>query len=184
MPDTQDLRDALLDVYFANFDPVIRITHKPTLLKKFSTYCEELHPMAFAIFYSAINSLPAAVVESRFGDSREEMMGKFELGIEIGLARGNYLTSPSLEILQAFIIWLTCITREEDMGTLKSRNVSERLIYHRQSMGSPWYRHKDSARSRITSRSIFVSPWHIRLSHGRATAKVVAPDLLSGVQIG
>ena len=183
MPDTQDQRDALLDVYFANFDPVIRITHRPTLVKKFSTYCEDLHPMAFAIFYSAINSLPATVVESRFGDSREELMGKFELGIEIGLARGNYLTSPSLEILQAFIIWLTCITREEDMGTLESRNVSARLMYLRQSMGSSWNRHTDSARPRITSRSIFVPTWHIRLSHGRATAKVVAPDLLSRIQI-
>ena len=161
MPDTQEQRDALLDVYFTNFDPVIRITHKPTLLKKISTYCEELHPMSFAIFYSAINSLPAAVVESKFGESREELMAKFELGIEIGLARGNYLTSPSLEILQAFIIWLTCITREEDMGMLKSRNVSAGLTDLRQSVGTPRNRHTDSVGPRIASRSIFISPWHI-----------------------
>ncbi|KAL1608356.1 hypothetical protein SLS60_003297 [Paraconiothyrium brasiliense] len=116
IPETQVQRDALLDIYFSNVDPVVRITHRPSLMNRLPTYVQNVHPLVFAIFYSAINSLPNAVVESRFGESREELMAKFELGIEVGLARGNYLTSPSLELLQAFTIWLTCITREEDIG--------------------------------------------------------------------
>ncbi|KAF2446274.1 hypothetical protein P171DRAFT_357011 [Karstenula rhodostoma CBS 690.94] len=116
MPDTQEQRDALLDIYFANVDPVIRITHRPSLINKLPAYVQNVHALVFAIFYSAINSLPPALVESRFGESKEELMAKYELGIEISLARGNYLTSPSLELLQAFVIWLTCITREEDIG--------------------------------------------------------------------
>ncbi|KAL5394175.1 hypothetical protein PMIN06_005167 [Paraphaeosphaeria minitans] len=116
MPESQEQRDALLDTYFSNVDPVIRITHRPSLINKAPSYAQNVHPLVFAIFYSAINSLPPALVESRFGESREELMAKFELGIEIGLSRGNYLTSPSLELLQAFVIWLTCITREEDIG--------------------------------------------------------------------
>ncbi|KAJ4302847.1 hypothetical protein N0V90_001738 [Kalmusia sp. IMI 367209] len=115
LPDTQEEREALLDIYFSNVDPVVRITHRPTLIRKLPTYVHEVHPLAFAIFYSAINSLPPAVVENKFGESREDLMAKYELGVEIGLARGNYLTSPSLELFQAFIIWLTCITREEDI---------------------------------------------------------------------
>lgn len=116
IPETQEQRDALLDIYFSNVDPVVRITHRPSLIRKLPTYVQDLHPLAFAIFYSAINSLPPAVVESRFGESREELMEKYETGVEIGLARANYLTSPSLELLQAFVLWLTCITREEDIG--------------------------------------------------------------------
>jgi hypothetical protein len=120
IPEHQEQRDALLEIYFSNVDPVVRMTHRPSLVNKLPVYVQNVHPLAFAIFYSAINSLPPAVVQSRFGESREELMGKFELGVEIGLARGNYLTTPSLELLQAFVIWLTCITREEDIGTASS----------------------------------------------------------------
>ncbi|KAF2679018.1 hypothetical protein K458DRAFT_315506 [Lentithecium fluviatile CBS 122367] len=116
LPESQEHRDALLEVYFANVDPMVRITHKPSLMRRLPTYVRELHPMVFAVFYSAVNSLPPTVVENRFGDSKEEIMARLELGIEIGLARGNYLTTQNMEIFQAFILWLTCITREEDMG--------------------------------------------------------------------
>ena len=116
LPETQEKSEALLEVYFSNVDPVMRVIHGPTLRKKLSTYCHEVHPLAFAIYFSAINSLPPAVVESRFGEQKADLINKYETGLEIGLARANYLTSPSLEILQAFIIWLTCITREDDIG--------------------------------------------------------------------
>jgi len=104
-------------VYFTNVDPLIRITHKPSLIKKFLVYSNEAHPLAFAIFHSAVNALSPAVVVNRFGESKDELLAKFELGVQIGLARANYLTSSSIELLQAFLLWLTCITREEDMGT-------------------------------------------------------------------
>lgn len=120
LPESQEHRDALLDVYFANVDPMIRITHKPTLLRKLPTYIKDSQPMAFAVYYSAVNSLPSIVVENRFGENKDELLGRLELGVEISLARENYLTTSSLEVFQAFIIWLTCITREEDMGKLPS----------------------------------------------------------------
>lgn len=116
LPSTQEHRDTLLDVYFANVDPMVRITHKPTVLRKFASYNREAHPMAFAIYFSAINSLPPKVIQKKFGDSKEGLLDRFQLGVEITLARENYLTTSSLEIFQGFVLWLTCITREEDMG--------------------------------------------------------------------
>ncbi|KAJ4379340.1 hypothetical protein N0V86_005385 [Didymella sp. IMI 355093] len=116
LPDSQDQRDTLLDVYFANVDPMVRITHKPTVMRRYSMYMRETHPLAFAICFSAINSLPPNVVQSRFGDTKEELLDRFQLGVEISLARENYLTTSSLEIFQGFVLWLTCITKEEDMG--------------------------------------------------------------------
>jgi hypothetical protein len=56
------------------------------------------------------------VVQGKFGESKEALLDKLQLGVEISLARENYLTSSSLEIFQGFVLWLTCITREEDMG--------------------------------------------------------------------
>ncbi|KAL1793264.1 hypothetical protein ACET3X_008246 [Alternaria dauci] len=116
LPSTQEHRDILLDVYFANVDPMVRITYRPTVLRKFSIYNSEAHPLAYAIYFSAINSLPPKVVHNKFGETKESLLDRFQLGIEISLARENYLTTSSLEILQGFVLWLTCITREEDMG--------------------------------------------------------------------
>ncbi|RYN40806.1 hypothetical protein AA0112_g2745 [Alternaria arborescens] len=115
LPSTQEHRDTLLDVYFANVDPMVRITHRPTVLRKFSTYNNEAHPLAYAIYFSAINSLPPKVVHNKFGETKESLLDRFQLGVEISLARENYLTTSSLEIFQGFVLWLTCITREEDM---------------------------------------------------------------------
>jgi hypothetical protein len=116
LPHTQEQRDTLLDVYFANVDPMVRITHRQTLTRNYASYMHETHPLAFAICFSAINSLPPNVVQSRFGEAKEELLERFQLGVEISLARENYLTTSSLEIFQGFVLWLTCITKEEDMG--------------------------------------------------------------------
>jgi hypothetical protein len=116
LPRTQEYRDTLLDVYFANVDPMVRITHRETVVRKFATYNRETHPIAYAIYFSAINSLPSKVVHNKFGETKEALLDRFQLGVEISLARENYLTTSSLEIFQGFVLWLTCITREEDMG--------------------------------------------------------------------
>lgn len=116
LPQTEEHREAMLEIFFSNVDPMTRVIHKPTLYRRFPMLMRETQPIAFAVFYSAVNSLPAQAVEDRFGESRDELMSRFELGVEISLARENYLTTSSLETFQGFIIWLTCITREDDMG--------------------------------------------------------------------
>ena len=97
---------------------MVRITHKPTIVRKFASYNRDTHPIVFAIYFSAINSLPPNVVQGKFHESKEALLDRFQLGVEISLARENYLTSSCLEIFQGFVLWLTCITREEDMGKL------------------------------------------------------------------
>ena len=126
---SKEHQDILLDIFFSNVDPMIRVIHKPTLIRKFSYYVHDTHPLAWAVFYSAINSLPPAVIEEKFGDTKEEMLGRFELGVEISLAKENYLTTSSLDVVQGFIIWLTCITKEDDMGKSKSNNTENTLMH-------------------------------------------------------
>lgn len=98
LPNSQEFRDTLLDVYFANVDPMVRITHKGTVARKFASYNSETHPIVFAIYFSAINSLPPQVVESKFRETKATLLDRFQLGVEISLSRENYLTSSSLEI--------------------------------------------------------------------------------------
>jgi len=116
LPNTQEQRDFLLEIYFSNVDPMVRVTHTPTVTRRFTSYNHEAHPMAFAIYFSAINALSSKAIGDKFGESKEDLLDRFQLGIEISLARENYLTTSDLEILQAFVVWLSCITREEEMG--------------------------------------------------------------------
>lgn len=108
--------EAYLNLYFSNVDPMVRITHKPALIRKFSQYIQDSHPLAWAIFYSVVNSLAPATCMQKFGESKDDLLSKFELAVEISLARENYLTTSSLEVLQGLVLWLTCITKEDDMG--------------------------------------------------------------------
>ena len=135
LPNTQEHRDTLLDVYFANVDPMVRLTHKPTVIRKFHAYNRETHPMSFAIYFSAINSLPPKVVQNKFGETKESLLDRLQLGVEISLARENYLTTSNLEIFQGFVLWLTCITREEDMGRSLLTNAAILAYSSRQGMG-------------------------------------------------
>jgi hypothetical protein len=52
----------------------------------------------------------------KFGETKEDLLARYELGVEISLARENYLTTPSLEVLQGLVLWLSCITKEDEMG--------------------------------------------------------------------
>ncbi|KAF2181621.1 hypothetical protein K469DRAFT_588693 [Zopfia rhizophila CBS 207.26] len=116
LPHTQEHCDTLLELFFCNVDPMIRVVHKPTLIRKFPIHIRETNPIAFAVFYSAINALPPSAVEVKFGEKKDCLLERFEQGIGVSLARENYLTTSSTEVLQGFIIWLTCITKEDDMG--------------------------------------------------------------------
>jgi hypothetical protein len=160
---------------------MIRITHKPTLLRKLPTYIKEVHPIAFAIYYSAINSLPPTVVENRFGESRDELLTRFELGVEIGLARGNYLTTQSMEVLQAFIIWLTCITKEEEMGKSPKLFRSTTDTLRRKSMGAAGRCNQNSSQSRPPPRPISLPFRLMGCNHHRDPPKNLAPNLPSRV---
>jgi hypothetical protein len=158
LPQSLDFRNTLLDVYFANVDPMVRITHKSTVLRKFSSYNRETHPMAFAIYFSAINSLPPKVVQGKFLESKEALLNRFQLGVEISLARENYLTSSSLEIFQGFVLWLTCITREEDMGKRDEEpDGTVLMIMIRQSMGAFGPCFPDRLEPGTPSRSFIIS---------------------------
>lgn len=95
---------------------MVRITHRPTLSRKFGHYIQEAHPIAWAVFYSVINSIPPPVCLEKFGERKDDLLARYELGVEISLARENYLTTSSLEVLQGFLLWLTCITKEDEMG--------------------------------------------------------------------
>lgn len=116
LPESNEQADALLEIFLSNVDPMTRIIHKPTLIRRFDNHVREANPLAFAIFYSAINSMSSSTVIGKFNAKKESLLEQFQQGLEMSLARDHFLTTSSLEVLQGFILWLTCITKEDDMG--------------------------------------------------------------------
>ncbi|KAF5583206.1 C6 transcription factor [Fusarium pseudoanthophilum] len=140
-PPSSDICLILLDKFYSNVDPMTRIVHKPTLKRRVVQYIdytygmnassseneeclaarssEDIHPfepLALAVFYSAINSLSAEDVLLQFSIEKETLLSQFQHGVQVGLGRENFLTTPSIEVLQAFVLLLTCQSREDDMA--------------------------------------------------------------------
>lgn len=73
---------------------------------------EQIHhfePLAFAIFYSAINSLRPEAVTNRFRKDKQNLMMRYHQGLELSLQQVDFLTTSSLEVLQAFVLQLVCV---------------------------------------------------------------------------
>ncbi|KAF5657667.1 c6 transcription [Fusarium heterosporum] len=140
-PNSADDCLELLNIFYSNVDPMTRLVHKPTLQRRFTQYInytygtttpttehqeaeaprpdQPLHtfvPLALAIFYSAINSLSAENVMRQFGAEKEALLAQFQRGVELGLGRENFLVTPSIEVLQAFVLLLACQSREDGMA--------------------------------------------------------------------
>ncbi|KAM5466685.1 hypothetical protein MauCBS54593_005942 [Microsporum audouinii] len=139
-PKTAEECFSLLDIFYSNVDPITRLVHKPSLHKRFLQYVQEIYgtrtyppgedgvmpastpaihtfePLALAIFYSAINSLSAETVQIRFAAEKGTLLAQFQRGVEHGLGREGFLTTPRIEVLQAFVLLLTCQSREDDMS--------------------------------------------------------------------
>lgn len=77
---------------------------------------QNFEPLAYAIFYSALNSLKAEVVQSRFKKDKLSLLRKYQQGLEFSLQQADFLTTSSIEVLQAFIIYLVCIDFSQVSG--------------------------------------------------------------------
>lgn len=63
-------------------------------------------PLVFAVLYAAVYSLSASDVTSRFEDDRRRMMATYHRGLHLSLMAVDVFSSPSIEVLQAFVLFL------------------------------------------------------------------------------
>lgn len=111
----------LWEVYKENVDPVVKILHRPTaknVLISASAGTEHLsrntEALLFSIYYSSIISLTAAQCQSLLGEDKESLESKYRFAVEQALARAGFLNSQSLMLLQAFVLFLVCVRRQDD----------------------------------------------------------------------
>lgn len=129
----------LLDIFQENVGKVHAVLHIPTIAKMVKTAHAQNGPgglslpdeaILFAVYYAAIVSMedddvstqtppginPLLIKEQvlrSFGSSRAELSLKYRIGLERTLAAADLLNSSDLRLLQAFLVYLALLRRQE-----------------------------------------------------------------------
>lgn len=106
-------------------DPLLKIIHVPTFeatLLKAMADLQSIGPVTqsllFAIYYSAVGSCTNKECRRRFGENRDVLLQRYARVIESALA-DNY-SMPVLETLQALVLYVICLRRDDSIGNIRA----------------------------------------------------------------
>lgn len=107
--------------YKENVDPLVKVLHLPTIEPRILEAASHLDKipkalecLMFAVYYGAITSLMPLECAERFGEDRAVLLQKYRFAFEQSLARANFLYCDETIILQAFVIFLMLLRRNDD----------------------------------------------------------------------
>ncbi|OJD12422.1 hypothetical protein AJ78_06986 [Emergomyces pasteurianus Ep9510] len=111
----------LLDTYLDNVAPLLPIFHRPTIRQCFLTASNNLDVLnknseaaLFSVYYAAITSMDPSQCLSILGQDRNTMLSRSRVAMEQAMARANILNSQSIVLLQAVVLFLLCVRRQDD----------------------------------------------------------------------
>ncbi|OAL04622.1 hypothetical protein IQ06DRAFT_290674 [Phaeosphaeriaceae sp. SRC1lsM3a] len=104
-----------------NVDPLVKVLHVPTFEPVFfdavahpDKVTKGLESLLFAIYYGAVTSTTPEECMERWGEDRATLLNRYRFGLEQALARANFLYCDEIVILQAFVIFLILLRRNDD----------------------------------------------------------------------
>jgi hypothetical protein len=104
-----------------NVDPLVKIIHapsmEPTILQakdRLDKIHRGLECLMFAIYYGAVTSMWEEECRSIFGEEKPVLLARYRFGVEQALARADFLQSDEMIVLQAFVLFLICLRRNDD----------------------------------------------------------------------
>ncbi|OJI80049.1 hypothetical protein ASPTUDRAFT_78238 [Aspergillus tubingensis CBS 134.48] len=133
----------LWDFFEENVAPLTMIFHKPSLAKTLNGAAATTIPddrvsegLRFAVFFAAITSMDPERCKHVFDQERGSLQQHYRFATEQALARANFLQSHSLTVLQATILYLTCLRGEDDAAfvwamTAAVHRIAQGLGLHR-----------------------------------------------------
>lgn len=104
------------EIFKENVDPVLKIVHAPTVknvIMKAAVSAASLSRASESLFYSICFSAVVSMTDDQckqlLGDEKDRLMRKYRFATEQGLARAQFMNSSNLVVLQAFVMFLTCV---------------------------------------------------------------------------
>ena len=111
----------LWSVYMENVAPLISILHRPTVKKLLdgparnpSLLDKNSEALAFAVYFVSIVSMRPENCLHLLGDTRDALVSRYRFAVEQALAKANLLNTQNLMLLQAAVLFLIGVRREDD----------------------------------------------------------------------
>lgn len=118
---TREVARQFWEAYKESVEPLVKVLHVPTFEITFQDALEHpekvgkgLESLLFAIYYGAVTSTAAEECQEKWGEDRPSLLNKYRFALEQALARANFLYCDEIVILQAFVVFLILLRRNDD----------------------------------------------------------------------
>jgi hypothetical protein len=108
-------------IFRENVDPLVKVIHapsmEPTILQakdRLDKIHRGLETLMFAIYYGAVTSMWEEECRAFFGEEKSVLLSRYRFGVEQALARADFLQTDEMVVLQAFVLFLICLRRNDD----------------------------------------------------------------------
>jgi hypothetical protein len=103
----------LWQVYLENVNPLLKVTHTPTLqgriveaVSSLATIDPALEALMFSIYCVAILSLDLEECQTMLGSSRDDLLTRYQFGCQQALLNCNFLRTTERDCLTALFLYL------------------------------------------------------------------------------
>jgi hypothetical protein len=103
----------LWQTYIVNVNPLLRITHVPTVQGQIIEATAQLdktpasvEALMFAIYLMAVISLEDEAVRKLFGDSKHVVVSRLHFSLQQALVNAGFMRTNELVVLQAYMLYL------------------------------------------------------------------------------
>lgn len=105
----------LWQIYLDNINPLLKITHVPTVQSQIIEASSQLdkapkniEALMFSIYLMAITSLEDADVQRRFKEPKQELLARYHAATQQALTNAGFMRVNDSIVLQAFVLYLVC----------------------------------------------------------------------------
>ncbi|KAF2018143.1 hypothetical protein BU24DRAFT_421145 [Aaosphaeria arxii CBS 175.79] len=125
-------------IYLDNVNPLLKVTHTPTLqpriinaIGNLGSIEPALEALMFSIYCVALISITEAECRTSFGSERGHLLANYSFGCQQALLKSGILRTTERECLTAFYIYLISIKAESEPRALSTMlGVAVRLAQH------------------------------------------------------
>ncbi|KAL9104508.1 MAG: hypothetical protein Q9163_000539 [Psora crenata] len=109
------------NIFKSNVDPVLKLLHIPTAevtvlqtAQDLDHVSKPIEALLFSIYFASVNSLSPDDCVVILGTEKQPTLRKYRFAAEQAFARAGFLSTQELVILQAMLLFLTCVRRTDD----------------------------------------------------------------------
>jgi hypothetical protein len=113
----------LWQIYIDNINPLLKITHIPTIqgqvigaTSQLEKAPKNIEALMFAIYVMAITSLEEPDVHRMFGEPKRELLGRYFTALQQALLNAGFMRGDDFICLQAYVLYLVCSPRTAIMS--------------------------------------------------------------------